>query len=74
MFHLEAQEEWACREACKHRGAKPTSMKSQGRGTPKKSCAGEGGSTTEHDRQLLWHLRENEIVAGEVTPPQRALV
>src|SRR6202167_975670 len=28
----------------------------------------------EHDRQLLWHLRENEIVVGEVTPPQRALV
>src|ERR1700677_3931261 len=28
----------------------------------------------EYDRQLLWHLRENEIVVGEVTPPQRALV
>src|SRR3984885_10363749 len=29
---------------------------------------------TEHDRQLLCHLGKNEIVVGEVTPPQRALV
>src|ERR1700689_2970089 len=29
---------------------------------------------TEHDRQLLRHLGENEIVVGEVTPPQRTLV
>src|SRR5580658_1534501 len=28
----------------------------------------------EHDRQLLWHLGENKIVVGEITPPQRALV
>jgi hypothetical protein len=29
---------------------------------------------TEHDRQLLRHLGENEIVVRELTPPQRTLV
>ena len=27
----------------------------------------------EHGRQLVWHLREDEIVEGQITPPQRAL-
>jgi len=28
----------------------------------------------EHGRQLVWHLREDEIVEGQITPLQRALV
>jgi hypothetical protein len=32
--------------------------------------SGEGkGARRAEDRQLLWHLGENEILVGEVTPP-----
>jgi hypothetical protein len=29
---------------------------------------------TKHDRQPLRHLGKNEILVGEITPPQRALI